>query len=145
MSQKTKRLAKVIEARERVRDRHAAETAVAEQILQAARSEQAEVERRESAFLGSLEQITGTPINANVLIDLDRQRRLWTVCVEQAERQVELHTVETERRRARLQEAARSLRVSERAHERMTAIEQRERDQREQRFADDLSAGRRPR
>jgi flagellar export protein FliJ len=138
-------LAKVVRARERVRDRHAAETAAAERKEEVARSREADLERRETVFLAGIEEVVRSPISANVLIELDRQRRLWSASVEMASRAVAEHAVETERRRAGLREAAVSLRASERAQENMVAREQRERDRQEQRASDDLSAARRPR
>jgi flagellar export protein FliJ len=145
VSQKTKRLVKVIEARERVRDRHAADTASAERVLETAKSAQADLQQRESAFLDSIAEITSAPINANVLMDLDRQRRMWAQCVDAAAHTVAQQAAEAERHRGRLREAAKSLRVSERVHEKITTVERKKHDQREQRVADDLTSARRPR
>jgi hypothetical protein len=136
-------LAKVVAARELVRDRHAADTAAAQHREDAARSREADLERRQSTFLAAIEEVVRAPINANVLIELDRQRKMWSASLEMASRAVAEHVVETERRRARLAEAVRNLRISERAHENLTSAEQRERDRHEQRTSDDLSAARR--
>jgi flagellar export protein FliJ len=142
MTRRTKTLEKLIGVRQRIRDRRAAETAAAEQILERAQSEDDEARRGEHAFFAGVEELEGAPISAATLLEIDRVRGLWARRVEETRRRVAEREAETERRRQHLRSAAHDLRVTERAHERVSSAEEKKKSHEEQRLSDDLAARR---